>query len=876
MERNCAFISYAHADKAYCEKICALMDKYQFDYWQDENGLTPEAEDFNATIEQAIDESLCFICVWTKNISESDYCRKELERAFEWKNREPLKRHIFILKMEASLDYLTGLPKGCNLHNGGRNILNAYNDDLLEKSIVRASEFLVAGEVENGLSFDDFSTSIFEYYSSVKYDNRPQFISKVYDESFKYRNVDHIAARLLNKKNIFLYGERGSGKTAIVKETFFALIKGAIDESDRTTYFVPIFVDLESLWDISAVVPNNVLFKVCKKFKVPYCMDKRVKYILLLDGETRTSYGDLPDAVDVMMDEGSGIYSILISHTDPLFLGDAFSKYSISKLDYGSVVECVVKRLNSKTLICQFFRKLLCKAFDGSSYEDDLSNGYFRVIKNIYQIFKEERKDSDFWEEDSFYSINLATTTQKGRLPKKLINDNDILVWEKLIRGNEVFHAIRFPFYLNWLLFFFKSDSDFVFPYKLHTLQVRICQYLLTKVESNSEMRGMVITRYLEPLAKYIHEIHNSNKPVSLGEFKGVINNNDFNRLLPVLVNNGVVSVVNGDIVFSYDFIYECFLNYAVNSNAERLEDGLRTCKSTDLTDSFISYISRDEPYDDEGRDAIEIAVNIVLDERDKISFTAAEKDKIIDIARNKLKSTDNRRKKASILNGIGRLFGNMCLITDDDNLFDVSNAGLWVPIENGYISRYPITYYQYNLFIEEGYQNPLFWEFGVESIKLRDGSTRKRPLDVDTFECVFDISNHPVVGISWYEAQAFCKWLETKINLGLRAQLPTCEYVKKYFTNEYLSSHLYNSAIENDFKSTSPVGIFSNKDNVPEDIIGNVWEWSSNTKEFYGDLLVKCYGGCWNSVIDLDHLFTTYPAKLSSNNVGFRIVLTK
>ena len=35
-----------------------------------------------------------------------------------------------------------------------------------------------------------------------------------------------------------------------------------------------------------------------------------------------------------------------------------------------------------------------------------------------------------------------------------------------------------------------------------------------------------------------------------------------------------------------------------------------------------------------------------------------------------------------------------------------------------------------------------------------------------------FDLANHPVVGVSWYEAVAFCSWLTKK--LGRPVMLPS------------------------------------------------------------------------------------------------------
>ena len=86
---------------------------------------------------------------------------------------------------------------------------------------------------------------------------------------------------------------------------------------------------------------------------------------------------------------------------------------------------------------------------------------------------------------DDFYSVSLAETTQRGRLPQNFVDDDEIAVWKKLIKGNEVFHAIRTPFYLNHLIDMYSYDKDLIFPYRLRTLEVKICQKMLGKLTSN-------------------------------------------------------------------------------------------------------------------------------------------------------------------------------------------------------------------------------------------------------------------------------------------------------------------------------------------------------------------------------------------------------
>ncbi len=195
--------------------------------------------------------------------------------------------------------------------------------------------------------------------------------------------------------------------------------------------------------------------------------------------------------------------------------------------------------------------------------------------------------------------------------------------------------------------------------------------------------------------------------------------------------------------------------------------------------------------------------------------------------------------ERAELGLALGRL-GDPRVVID---LRDHGNQQAWVEIPAGdyvygddkkplrieepfLLSRYPVTNSQYALFIADGgYENESLWSEAGWKWRGEEEVTEPRLWRHGKW----NVPNQPVVGVSWWEAEAFAAWAGGHLPGWQQAEAAS-RGPKGY---EYPWGNDWEDGIcnsrEAELGGTSAVGIFPSSRSADfglEDMAGNVWEW--------------------------------------------------
>ena len=298
---------------------------------------------------------------------------------------------------------------------------------------------------------------------------------------------------------------------------------------------------------------------------------------------------------------------------------------------------------------------------------------------------------------------------------------------------------------------------------------------------------------------------------------------------------------------------------------------------------------------------------------------------------------------------------GGEYTLGSDDGLYDDETPVHTVPLKPFEMAQFPVTNAEYQLFMDAGgYDDERWWDIdpakawrrGEDTVKgekqdMRDIRTKRmkdldeyirRPdvtaADIDwaqelvamsdeDFEYMLEVSfgrdkrficpaywrtpyrdnpQQPVVGVSWYEARAYCNWLSAQIgqtvHLPSEAQWEAAARAKRGQEYDHRDSFqpTAGNTYESHIRTTTPVGIYSTSEPPYKlaDMTGNVWEWTSSIYRNYpyhskdgresaldATSLRVLRGGSWDDdyrLVRTTYRNRKYPNIREFDYIGFRI----
>ncbi|MCI0709613.1 MAG: SUMF1/EgtB/PvdO family nonheme iron enzyme [Chloroflexi bacterium] len=214
-------------------------------------------------------------------------------------------------------------------------------------------------------------------------------------------------------------------------------------------------------------------------------------------------------------------------------------------------------------------------------------------------------------------------------------------------------------------------------------------------------------------------------------------------------------------------------------------------------------------------------------------------------------------------------------------------------------IAKYPVTVGQYEVFMKDGgYTTERWWSKSGWAWLHEHGYSAPHSWDDPAWQWKAD---HPVIGVSWFEAYAFTRWLSERTDENI--QLPTEQQWQRAaqgddgrkfpWGNEWDGSRCNNAVAGPNWEkkkksgnTTSPVTLHEGLGDSPFGVIdmaGNVWEWTNSVYGVEQELDVEdatsrrvVRGGSWYEVSQGDFRVTDRlqnPPDGRNDGLGFRII---
>ena len=227
---------------------------------------------------------------------------------------------------------------------------------------------------------------------------------------------------------------------------------------------------------------------------------------------------------------------------------------------------------------------------------------------------------------------------------------------------------------------------------------------------------------------------------------------------------------------------------------------------------------------------------------------------------------------------------GEFTMGTDDPNAPDDQRPARKVNVDAFYIDKHEVTNAQFKEFIlADGYNQRKYWTKKgwnfIQKVRFFFSHPIKGKYCIESplgfgKNVISTGPDHPVIGVSWYEAAAYAKWVgkrlptETeweKAARGTKARIYPWGNDFDFSKLNYFPNHNMVSAVGSFPEGASPYGVL--------DMSGNVAEWCADNLQDKDTKAMR--GGGWNSM--RLHLTSIHheakPPTHRSYSLGFRCV---
>ena len=234
-----------------------------------------------------------------------------------------------------------------------------------------------------------------------------------------------------------------------------------------------------------------------------------------------------------------------------------------------------------------------------------------------------------------------------------------------------------------------------------------------------------------------------------------------------------------------------------------------------------------------------------------------------------------------------------------DQGQYDDEQPAHTVELMGFQIGQFPVTNAEFKFFVEAcGYEQEQWWDTAEALEWLHSAEDHQPEYWNDTR---FNNPAQPVIGVTWFEARAYCNWLTANAADGKTYRLPTEAEYEAAARGKHGRMFAYGDTFDenrcNTYEGrigrTSPVGIFDNA--TPEgafDLTGNAFTWTLSIYEqekfpypyrsddgrediSATDVYRVLRGGSWFSDLDLARAVCRYinGPDVRYGSVGFRVV---